>query len=73
MITPIGTPSRSNGVASTVRTPVDCCMILAPEIRFRSLARVVNVNRLPVDNGSASGQSTVIGVDLADSRIGSGP
>ena len=53
-------PSRSNGVASSVRTPMTLPKATLPEIRSRLLPLdVMDMNRLPVKNRSAAGTSTI--------------
>ena len=60
LITPIGTPSRSSGMASAVRIPV---CLREPEIpgnpSSSSASKIVDMDRLPVENGSTSWRSAI--------------
>ena len=48
----MATPSRSSGVASTVRDTETSGKVRV-QIRLRDARKVMNVNGLPVNNGSA--------------------
>ena len=57
-IAPMATPSRSNGVTRTVRVPVTCWRALASGNSVSSSgSNIMDVNRLAVDDGSASGRA----------------
>ena len=71
IIAPMATPSRSNGVARMVRMPTllrDCAVRKLVSI---SASKIVDVDRLPVDNGSAAGRAAMIGDPHL--RLGDGP
>ena len=74
MIAPIATPSRSNGTASTVRIPRLLSTRLASGNSSSSSARhVMDMNRLPVDDGSAGMRTAMIGWVCSDAGSGIGP
>ena len=49
----MGTPSRSSGVASTVRTPTASGKAALRKVILWHCCQVMNMNGLPVDDGSA--------------------
>ena len=66
VIAPIGTPSRSNGVARTVRWPTICCnRRLVWKLRLDGDCEIVDVDGLAIEDGTAGDRGAADRADVS--------